>query len=431
MTILNRFAGSTNKNTLVNPSISGLSIAAANTSSITLNLTAVAQLYVPSRVTISLTPTIYNSSNSLGCHSILKSYGYSGPTLLTQNYSGSTFPTTVTATGLYYDSEYLLTLSVITSVSTDYYSIVASTANPDDIIIIANTSNTLADINYNDTNSSLGPLVIPRNVSSACAVVIGGGGSSGGSYGGGGAGGALAYGNALAFSPGTFLSWQVGNAGNFSYKLNGGNTYIVSSSYLQASGGSTGVLGNSVTGGGGGGAGGYSGNGGAGGQPTTVTSSGGTGGTSSGTARSGGGNGGNGGGGNAGVIAVNAAGAASGGSGAGGSGGFQSSYSGGGVGLYGQSSVNNNGLTTTAGAATLSGGAALASTNGGSGGTDGTGPTNYPTGGNYGGGGGSGFAPLGGPGALRICFNKINGTTRAFPSTGVSTVPTNQYIVIF
>ena len=87
---------------------------------------------------------------------------------------------------------------------------------------------------------------------------------------------------------------------------------------------------------------------------------------------------------------------------------------GGGVGIFGRSSVDNNGAITTPGTATNNSGFGAFTTNGGSGGEsaiDGSG-------GRFGGGGGGNFSSFGSGGAVRIIW----GPGRAFPSTNTGNI---------
>jgi hypothetical protein len=427
MTILNRFAGATNRNTAANPIISGLNINSANTSSITVNISALATLYANSSVTFTIIPTIYNSPTGAGCHSILRLNGYPGPDLSGSgtSYVGYTFPTTMTVYGLYYDSDYLLNIYVTSPAGTDYYSMVGSTALPDDIIITGNTNPSGVSTNFTNLNGT--PIVIPRNTTLGSVLVVGAGGGGGGSAlntaGAGGGGGALAYANNIPFTPGSLLVYSVGGSGY--YNTSGGNTYISNTTYLFAGGGQNGQQGIGYFIGGGGGAGGYGNNGGKGGAANTVTYIAGNGGTAASTAPSNSiWSGGVGGGSYSGTVLGTAPTNPGGGAGAGGTAGNLSGYGGGGVGLYGQSSVNNNGFTTTQGGATAAGGSAVSATNGGSGGADGAVFAQSGIGGGNYGGGGPGYG-IGGKGAIRICFSRNE--IRVFPSTNVGTVRTNTH----
>ena len=428
MTIFNTFSrGTAVKNRIAGPVITNFSFVSSNTSSLTVNLSAVDRLY--GGATYKLTASIPQSSSNPGCHAILKTAGYSftDPSATSYTISGSPAPTNsqTTFTGLYYDSDYLITLTVTnTSGGTDYYTLLASTAAPDDIIITGNNaSGSTGGTTYtNLTYPNFPIIVVPRKVSYLSPFLVGGGGSAN-NYGGGGGGGAGGY-AFVSLSPGTLLNWQVGGGASTNPSKAGGDTYLTTlndPNWLYSGGGSGGVSGNGFTAGGGGGAGGYN-LGGNGGSVSSGVYAGGSGGGSGGTVRStgGGASGGTGGSGTS-VNAITGAATNNGGAAAGGSGG-STGRGGGGIGLYGQSGVNNNGLTTTAGTTTASGSAGAIVTNGGSGGTDGA-----LNGGTYGGGGATNG--VGGPGAMRICFTYGGSAPRTFPTTGVTTVPPNQYVV--
>lgn len=225
--------------------------------------------------------------------------------------------------------------------------------------------------------------VCPVGVTSVSVVCVGGGG--GGSNFTGGGGGALAYKNNYAVTPGASYTVVVGLAGQAgisgyqytSSAANGGNSYFVNTSVVNAGGGQ-GAYGSSFTGGT------YTGDGGGNGGNANATGPGGAGGYS--------GNGGNGG----------AAGSG------GGGGGNTSGGGGGGVGLFGQGTNGN------------------ATGGGGSGGQTGRpyytgsdGGNRSGAGGQFGGGGSSGSTYSdGGHGAVRIVWP---GLTRQFPSTDVGT----------
>jgi hypothetical protein len=308
-------------------------------------------------------------------------------------------------------SSYTCILSLTNKVGTTNYTFVLGMPVTNEITITGRYNTVSGDI----TGSWICPPGVTRV--SVVAVGAGGGTATGSGYGGGGGGGALTYGNNLTVVPGTAYSFNVGSsvAGGA-----GGNTWFISSSSFFAGGGGLGVAGNNNTGGGGGGAGGYAGNGGAGGSVASVNYIGGSGGISSGSLRTSGFLGGVGGGGSSTSVATLACPAVSGGAGAGGSGGWPNPYQGGGVGIWGQSSVDSLGNATAAGTATAINGNAVGSYNGGSGGTSSADLTSANP--NYFGAGASSASPsiAGGPGALRIIWSPIgSGITRAFPSTNV------------
>ena len=430
MTIFNTFArGSANKIGYANPQISNITIS-SNTSSIILNFNLSAGKY--STGTITAIPRVASSVgyNGLGCHAILNNLGYSGPTLFrTSNYGTYGSSSGVGLYGLYYDSDYDITITIDSGVGVvDTYTVRASTAVPDDIILTGNTNTTGVSLDYTNLNGT--QIVIPRNIYLGSSVLVGGGGGGGGNslstLGAGGGGGGLAWANGLAFLPGSLLTYSV--AGSGYYNTAGGSTYISNTTYLFAAGGSQGQAGGSTNMvGGGGGAGGYNLSGGNGGSATTVNYAGGGGGGGNRSAAAGYNgsftSGGNGGASTTGIFGVTAPTSPGSGSPAGGTGGQLSGYGGGGVGLYGSSSVDDGGFTTSQGGATAANGLAASAHNGGSGGSDGTYSGQSGLGGGKYGGGAPGFG-IGGKGAMRICFYKQS-DIRAFPSTNVSTVRTN------
>lgn len=262
-------------------------------------------------------------------------------------------------------------------------------------------------------------------------VCVGGGGGTLGSYSGGGGGGGLVYVNNIAVNVGQTFTVVVGTAGTSSTSTGGASSFSNSTCSAIASGGSiSSVIGTNHTGGGGGGAAGYAGNGGAGGGVSGGTLTGGAGGygsfsgTGFNTGSRGVFQGGQGGAGSTAQSATIAATLPAGGGGGGGSGGYNGTVGGGGVDVFGQTTVDQHGFTTVPGTATSSTGAGAVVHNGGSGGgagaTAGGGSDGaVGIGGNFGGGAsGSGTPNLGGSGAVRIIWP---GNTRLFPSTSAGT----------
>jgi hypothetical protein len=255
-------------------------------------------------------------------------------------------------------------------------------------------------------------------------VCVGGGGGviATSLYGGGGGGGGLVYVNNIAVNVGQTFTVVVGVAGNSSLSTGGASTFSNSTCSALAGGGSiSSGIGQNQTGGGGGGAAGYAGNGGTGGGVSGGTLTGGAGGfgsfsgTGFNTGSRGVFQGGQGGTGSLLQSATIAATLPSGGGGGGGSGGYNGTVTGGGVGLFGETTVDSGGFTTAPGTATTATGAGAVVHNGGSGGVDGA----VTSGGNYGGGAsGSISSNLGGTGAVRIMWP---GNTRLFPSTSAGT----------
>ena len=278
--------------------------------------------------------------------------------------------------------------------------------------------------------TSNGSFTVPPFVTAIHILCVGTGGSGGAKIGSGGGGGGIAYYSNANVTPGQIFTVLVPEPGT-GVALGGSVGMYLNSNpsqfTIQAGAGMYGTGGAYGTGGGGGGAAGYLGNGGTGGSSSVSNYGGGTGGT-------GGGNiygtiptnykGGNGGIGSSTVSTGLAAPAITAGSGAGAGGspgsgmnsGTPGARGGGGIGLYGLSSVDVNGNPTTPGAA-YNGSSFTASpftTNGGSGGNDGA----ISTGGSYGGGGGGDNTVLGNsgsPGAVRIVW----GIGRRWPSTYV------------
>jgi hypothetical protein len=281
----------------------------------------------------------------------------------------------------------------------------------------------------------------PIGVFSISIVLIGAGGAGGSYSSGGGGGGALTWANDVPVNPGTVYTVQagggVGITSGGTSPMPGAASWFLAADYIYAGGGDYGAQGsqgyaNYAVQGGGGGAGGYAAAGGNGGSIVAVSGGygpGGAGGTGGGTGYGAftsvsfpGGRGGNGG-----YRLNNPPGSTAatfygGGSGGGGPGGMadglipQAYYGGGGVGVFGQSSVNASGQTTVAGPATGPGGKVTSVVpNGGSGGNDGG--TYFGTA--YGGGGPGAC----GPGAVRIIW----GTGRSFPSTNTGDVATVAY----
>lgn len=257
------------------------------------------------------------------------------------------------------------------------------------------------------TTAGTATWTVPSQVTSITVLVIGAGGKGGASFGRGGAGGGLAYLNNITVVPGTVYNLRVGLNSGTTGQTGTGASWFNTSSYLYATKGADGISGGNGTGGGGGGAAGYAGNGGRGGDAGSVSSTGGGGGGVIGVVSY---NGGAGGSATSTNVSTQAAGGGSGGSGAGGAGGYGGTRGGGGVGLYGQSSVDVNGNPTTPGTATAVSGTGSGTTNGGSGGTSST--TTGSGGGRYGGGGSNGV--LGGGGAVRIIWP---GNLRQYPNT--------------
>jgi len=240
----------------------------------------------------------------------------------------------------------------------------------------------------------------PPNVTTISVVCVGGGGAGGSSpasstfgYAGGGGGGGLAYKNNIAVTPGTSYTVVVG-AGATVSSGDGGNSYFIDTTTLQATGGAGGQSRTS----------GESGvkSGGTGGTFSVAGTSGGTGGTggsSLGSATNGpgggggaagyAGNGGN--GGNNGVDGTSGAGGGAGGGGGGSSGGSRGA-GGGGVGLTGQGTNGSGGASSTSIGGTGGSGGNTADLNGAA----------------YGGGGSGGYfgenGYVGGNGAVRIIW---------------------------
>jgi hypothetical protein len=277
---------------------------------------------------------------------------------------------------------------------------------------------------------------VPPGVSNISIVMVGAGGNAPAFVGGGGGGGALTYANGVPVTPGGSYNFYVGYA-SFSPSPATSKTWFNTPSYIFAGGGGLGSTtaspGDPGAYGGGGGAGGYAAAGGNAG-----------GGVASGPAPNNiqasypGGYGGSGGGTFPGVVSFpggaggqgvntssptlgplyatyrptfNGGGAAAGG---------VQGYSGGGVGLNGQSDVDVNGIATSAGTPStptlLMPASYVQTANGGSGG--GTGKSSFTQttqiGGNYGGGAGAGnvYNAYGGSGAIRIIW----GAGRSFPN---------------
>lgn len=272
---------------------------------------------------------------------------------------------------------------------------------------------------------------VPPGVTNISVVCVGGGGGGTGYNGGsGGGGGGLAYANNIPVKPGQEIKVTVGAGGaSAPYAASGtaagdgGDSYIeIEGSIRCHAGGGSGAP-NSSSGGSGGTA--IVGTGGAGGDGGSKGGSGGGGGGGAG------GYTGNGGNGSASTSSSSASTNGQNGSGGGGGGGAGGSVTagggGGGVGLYGNLSNGAGGAAAVAGGGGGGGsGGSYINTPDQQVGTDGGNGTgqnqdNGGRGGDYGGGGAG--SRLGGctgeQGAIRIVYN-INGVTRAFPSTNVS-----------
>lgn len=265
---------------------------------------------------------------------------------------------------------------------------------------------------------------VPAGVTSICVCVLGPGGSGGTNYGGGGGGGGLAYVNNLSVTPGAVYNIGVGKGGTSSGAA-GTNSYFSSNTFLSANSGQAGAGGVGGTAGGGGGAAGYSGFGGNGGGYGLSGAKGGSGGIAGGTV-SGivtytGGYGANGSLTNVDVTTTAGTLGGGGGAGAGGSGSYAGGQGGGAISYQGQSGVDINGFTTTAGASVQATFSPSNQTNGGSGGnsavySQSTGFTSSVSfGAGNGGSRGSGSTgyTLGGNGFVRIIW----GSGRSFPNT--------------
>ena len=270
--------------------------------------------------------------------------------------------------------------------------------------------------------------IAPLDVTSVCVLCVGAGGNGGSANGGGGGGGGLVYANNIPVTPGTTYTLQVGTGGGgpgFMSNEGLGASWFKTPQYLFATTGDVGTTGTWGTGGGGGGAAGYVGIGGTGGgqgyprdsSRRFIKEAGGGGywgGTATGVA---GGLGGAGGTGWTGSTSTIPATNGTNGAGAGGSGATYNSKGGGGVGIFGQSSVDNNGAPTTPGIGIDRNGNGAFRTNGGSGGES---AIDY-SGGRFGGGGAGAYSGTGGRasgGAVRIIW----GAGRAFPSTNTGNI---------
>lgn len=296
--------------------------------------------------------------------------------VVTDSSSGATFTNTgasspIVVTGLTNNNTYTAKVAATNAYGTGPYSA---------------SSNSFIPVNQGQeafTTAGTYSWVCPAGVTSVSVVCIGGGAGSDASNCGGGGG--LGYKNNITVVPGNSYTVVAGASGSVG-RVNGGDSYFISTATVAGYGGTKGTpgLGGGYVGDGGG----NGGNGGSGGK-----GGGGGGGGYSGA----GGKGGN-------QGAFNGANGSGGGGGGGGGANTQDGGAGGGTGMLG---LGANGTGGAYGNYASPG-------TGGSGGE--TGPSSYPGAypqGNYGGGSGAGSARAGN-GGVRIIWP---GTSRSFPST--------------